>query len=441
MSHQISSLNSLPEELLIEIFEYLPAWSLIQLTKCSKFLNTFVSSNNNLLSKIEVLLTENKNNKNWIGSRKYSKIKFSRCDLNQFNFIFIDIGESIKEMTLQDCQINANYFKKLLTKCENLRILDLVNQDEPIDFKLVDFLDPLPKLKLKKLSLTAVNGIFNILIKCRISDLEVHLKHKDSIFGYKEFIEMQKKLKSLTIINYTEDIKFFETDYLNVVDFRLESLTLKNIKNFESIHFEEFLLNHRKRLKSLTIDHCNASILTLFRDFKDIKNLTISYMWIDSINLRLSFIQSVKSLTVNNVSGNWSAKFTNLQNLHIENCVVYQNHIDHFEKLNNLTIKCCAMPEIILPPNVETLVLNFVDFFDCKPFTYELCNIKYLKIEDCEDVEWLSDYLRHGHVKLEHLRIKHTKLNKEFMKKVEKNLHKVKMFEKINHLMIKVSTY
>jgi len=441
MSHRISSLNSLPEELLEEIFEYLPGWTLIQLTKCSKFLNNFISSNSILLKKIEVLLTENKKKNNWIGSRKYSKVKLSECELNYFYYIFVDIGESIKELTVQDCQINAKFFKKILTKCENLKILNIFSQDEQIDFKLVDFLEPLPKLKLKRLTLTSVNGIFNLLMKCKISDLEIHLTKVESIFGYKEFIEMQKKLKSLSIINYTDDIHFFETDYLSVVDFRLEKLSLKKIKNFESHHFEEFLLNHRKSLKDLTIDHCNPSILTLFRDFKNIKDLTISSMWIDSINLRFNFLQSTENLRINNITGNWSTKFTNVKNLYIENCVLYQNHIEHFENLKNLTIKCCAMPEIILPLNVENLVLNFVDLFGCKPFTYELSNIKTLKIENCEDVEWLCDYLWHGHVRLEHLRIRHSKLSKDFMKRIEKNLHKIKMFDRINYLMIKVHTY
>lgn len=441
MNRQISSLNSLPEELLVEIFEYLPASSLVQLTKCSNFFNNFVSSSKILLNKIEVLLTENKKKNEWIGSRKYSKVRLSKCELNSFYFVFISIGESIKELTLQDCQINANYFKKILMKCENLKILNLVEQNQPLDFKLVDFLDPLPKLKLNKLALTSVNGIFNLLMKCKISDLEIYLRKSESIFGYKEFIEMQKKLKSLSIINYTENIQFFETDYLSVVGFRLEQLKLKNIKNFESHHFEEFLLNHRKSLRNLTLDHCNGSILTLFRDFKGIQELTISHMWIDSINLRLQFLQTIENLTVNNVSGNWAVKFKNVQNLRIENCVMYKNHIDNFDKLKNLTIKCCAMPEVILPFHVESLKLNFVDFFDSRPFTYELANIKYLKIENCEDVEWLIDYLRHGHVRLQHLRIKHTNLSKDFLKKIEKNLYKVKMFDRINHLMIRINNF
>ena len=114
MTHRILSLSSLPEDVLVEIFEYLPGWSLIELTKCSKFLNNLIGSNKYLLKKIEVLLTENKKKNCWIGSRKYSKVKLSKCQLSTFYSIFVDIGESIKELTLNDCQVNANYFKQIL---------------------------------------------------------------------------------------------------------------------------------------------------------------------------------------------------------------------------------------------------------------------------------------------------------------------------------------
>lgn len=139
--HQSVNLAQLPSEILLEVFEYLESADLRALTQqCQKF--SSLISNSSLADKFTLNFDSNFHSREWIGQRKYSKLK-----INTEKGIFAilkSIGPDLKEVTIDIRSIDLKTIARILSLCPNVKMLRFE------DVKTHSFLNMLGKRELPR---------------------------------------------------------------------------------------------------------------------------------------------------------------------------------------------------------------------------------------------------------------------------------------------------
>lgn len=156
---------SLPEEVYLEIFNYLNASDLYNLTLVNPAINSIISNNFQLSRKFTLKFDQNFNNRVWIGSRKYSALRIKE-EKGIFG-ILKSIGSDLKILTIDIRSVDLFKISRILSLCNNLKFIKF------IDVKTHSSLDLLKNKELPKLNDVEVRKSFNF----KVNDLTNNFPH------------------------------------------------------------------------------------------------------------------------------------------------------------------------------------------------------------------------------------------------------------------------
>ncbi|XP_070501434.1 uncharacterized protein [Chironomus tepperi] len=421
-------MDILPKELLIEIFTYLPAEDLLSLSLTCHTFNELISNNSKLLENFEVQFIFDYVNNEWIGSRKYTRLFIDGSSGIYFLYILKDIGPDIVNLVINCSDFAVAYVKQILLMCENVKNLTIYNATNDSDPQ--DYGYPFLKYNLDYFYFRGDIDVFKLFVDCTAKELDVRRDYDDEskdVSGLKQFLKAQKDLSDLKMENFDKTSSLFGDDSLNLVNFRLKNLKLKNFDDYCSYNYWEFLDNHKESLVYLEVCFVNHEAISPFRKFRNLKTLKMYNMCSD-----FNELTSIETLYLKDVDGKWSEKFKNVKNLVISQNVEEIVQVESLRKLDNLKMSNCSMPTLKIPA-VKRLTLKKVELESTKPFEYEDgCEIEELKIIKCKNVEWLVEFLIHKTFNLKTLVIKKSILIDDDLKFIEDYRNKIKHLEIID---------
>lgn len=148
MSSTTCELYTLPDEVLLEIFEFIKRPDLLSLTQtCEKF-NSLISTSTQLLSKFELHFTIDNFDREWLCTRKYSSAFIDKMAARHFLYIIAKIGGDFKSLVFNCDKTDVMVVKNVLLMCPNLKKLWVYNFEKDEDFYPDELGDPRPVFEL-----------------------------------------------------------------------------------------------------------------------------------------------------------------------------------------------------------------------------------------------------------------------------------------------------
>lgn len=431
-------MDSLPNEVFIEIFDQLKCRDLKNLLSTCKQFNKIISETAVLMDKLR--LSIDGDSMSISESRNYRNLKIRNPHKNQ-NLIlqqqFNSLWENIVDLNIvfDRAEINCTNINKLLNQTPNLKHLRLSFPGSASDLSDLN-LKTLPKLKLDSLTIFSCvdDAALQLLQHSRVKKLDISLNgfRGNRSEPLKKFLKQQPELEHL-IINYltlNELTNVFDADMIEA-DFKLKSLRL-SMKEFSPSNLEHFqkFLQHQTSLGEVMVSIRKLSdnepaLMHILGEIQQIKKL-------DLANIKFNFkpMHFVETLSLYISLGHQQ----NFHNFH----VIFPNVKDlTFERYNNLKfVEKSTDSECnkIIISNVKSLTLKFIDFSNKSPFNYAYIKVEDLKLDYCENIDWLFEYLRKDGAKfnlLELKRIRITRNEQQFLESLNRGSEK-----KINELRL-----
>lgn len=213
-------IDLLPQEILLEVFDYLPSKDLLALTLTLKSFDETISSSNHLSRRLEVHFVSEHKALTWSGARKHSKFYLEGSPAKYFLPIFREIHADVIELCITCVRMEATVFKEILLLCKNLKKLTIKNNR--IAF-LEDFVAPLPCLNLDTLHYRNFTDqstkIFNLLMGCQTKELIV-FGFTSSCVELRRFMNLQKKLEIFCLKDANRKTTLFDDQSITGGDFR-----------------------------------------------------------------------------------------------------------------------------------------------------------------------------------------------------------------------------
>lgn len=142
-------IHSLPDEILLEIFDFLPPQMLCALTStCQKF-HSLILNSTQLSEKFQLQLTLANYNREWIGGRKYVDVFIDAVSARHFLYILARLGSDVKWLCFNCFETDPVVVKQVLLMCPNVKKLWLYNFEIPEVFYPDELGDPRPKYELE----------------------------------------------------------------------------------------------------------------------------------------------------------------------------------------------------------------------------------------------------------------------------------------------------
>lgn len=376
-SNDLKCLVQLPEEVLIEIFTYLPAASLRQMMMTNSVFDQLIGSSSKLMRKFVVkVLMKNRWDFPSLRKlrRKYQNLKlaqFGKCDAFDEPLIYglKIIGTTAKRLEICDSEVTMDTFLMTVNMMKHLTHVKFVGLKISSGCGIAD---P-PEFKFLK-TLKVIESDVDFKIFQRARDLEdVYIQTDDckkiDLTSFEQMLMRQNKLRTLELIN----IRF--SNFLEVIHefpFQLNQLTVQQCHFKVKENFERFLVS-QKNLKGL--------------DFL-----------ISSLNLKLDRLRYFEDSLTNIL------KMTNLKTLCLE--------IKNYQFANEIFLYQATNE------NVENLALFLETNIEVKTILNVFPNCKKLEMKirelDQESVNYINDKMH----KLEHLKI--INLSSESFKMIKK---------------------
>jgi hypothetical protein len=163
-------MDFLPNEILLEIFNFLPASDLISLKKvCSKF-HQLVCNSEKLLDKIPLVL-DSRHSCDHKHYQKYSRIIVADLDGKIVVEILQKLSQSVKQLTFKRGFYGLKHIQQILVACPNVRRIKFTRGSLRGEVELSE--SELPRLKLSLLQLENVGSqILSILRKSEVRELK-----------------------------------------------------------------------------------------------------------------------------------------------------------------------------------------------------------------------------------------------------------------------------
>lgn len=115
-------LNLLPEELVHEIFEYLPGREILNCSRSCSIFHSIIEKSKALTSKL-TLCFEKQRKYCQIGKRKYSKLYVGYVDPSIHYILLKLLGENITKVTFCDYDFRLDAVRRVLIACKNVKDL------------------------------------------------------------------------------------------------------------------------------------------------------------------------------------------------------------------------------------------------------------------------------------------------------------------------------
>lgn len=398
-------LNSLPEEVLFEIFQYLDDQDLLSLTTASKVFNDIISSTK--LSK-RILLKFRKRNRDCstVGQRRYTKLRIG-CFPPSFSVVLHEIGQNLTDLSFKNCGLKFDIVRRILVEtpnvarltCDRVELFDVSRNTK----------QPLPALKnLHVTCYSTPSSLFRLLHNCSVSELVV----QDNIYsvgGLAGFLRTQRKLEHLSLESC--DLELFEDSALNDVSFALKSFSLTKAKPIQTAHLKQFLELHSPSLEKLELFvHC-CDFSAELNQMRKLKSLTVTNAYM----AYLEPLPTVEELTLNgpNNVGEVYTKFPCLKSLtlrrigshsilekisqnmrDLEKVHVFEGSISDLQvpSVKSLTLEKvdrCQEEFFAIHKNIESLDLHYCAFIDdlaIADIARNVRNLKSLSLIGCKRI-------------------------------------------------------
>lgn len=425
---ELSDFEKLPENVLEEIIGFLPCRDVLELSRCSKFLNLSIARNSKMMDNIVFRFPDDLKqlSKHWSKNvtRNYGRISFTETYTDKQIPIALaplkNFKNSVKVISFLFNSPTELLLKSALTECSHVCELDF-RLTHPFIIAPHKKVEPLHLPHLKVLRTTGFNKMMNYFSECKLRTLDITSGHFIPKVLH-QFLQNQPELETLKL---SRKCFFRQNDcIMNNFPFKLKHFELgdyswctENQELFRNL--QSFAESQRESLQKLKLHECVSNMLIIFVNFRHLK--TINFVLDYASNLKDNFppMEYVENLTVTN---EWEhdnllpyiKKFPNVKKL----CVKF-NDINEIElknlpelpHLEELIIERCEFVHLSIE-NLPSLTLRqcvFVSGWD----ELKLKNVKQLTVEECieEEQSILEGRNCEG---MNHLKIIDTEVSEEF---------------------------
>lgn len=384
-------MDSIPEEILIEIFKHLSKRDLLNLTSISKYFNSVIGNYQELFSKIDLCFKVY--NPYWNCTRRYSSLVVKRF----IQDLHLPIIDKIKNDVTSICIVKWNNDVKILSQ-----LISSFKNIKKIIFKKVQFnvapekLENLPELLDINLEFIETDAsLLNIFKYCSVKKLDYDYTPRGAldIPEVIEFLKIQRNLEDLTLSGFIVFFGgggigkvIFNDNSLSNVEFRLKRLTIRKSPLCPTIHFNNFLKLHTDSLKYVEIDDVENWYCTSFlTSCSNLTHLKLGKRTSKTFVPNINFCSVTWLSLEENVDINFLKYFPNIKFLHVAGLKVLPRHFED-------TIGCDQVKEMIVRKSwlggffkftsLEKLTLRNIKFLS--PEIFRVNNqIKCVIIEDC----------------------------------------------------------
>lgn len=415
-------MECLPQEILAEIFIFLPPKDLCVATLVCKHFNDVIESTPNVLNKFRLNLNSRKmENHAWIGSRRYSRALLKDPSKNSLK-ILKNVAENLTELRIILGRVHLSSLRKILVAATKLKDFSLVKVNL-IDQEGVD--GPLPSLKLNSLSTNGDKRLFKILTNSSVRKMSLYSVNltEDEKNCLKNFLKSQKNLEILKFSTFDEEIKLFDDEMLTNVDFRLKKMALHNVKTTNLGFFLAFAKLHEMTLESLTIQQdfhtpqINSTLGEILSHFRCLRELSLG-----KISLPGNFLPTIERLRLQKMTKfNFEAVcvlFPNVKSLEIVDMTKLKINGQDLKFLEKFSLENCDLENLELP-KVKKLAIceTKVDEKVLKVGKFE-----ELSVENCEIYfnVW-RPFLSDENLELKVLRVENCFVGEKVRKLMEKS--------------------
>lgn len=372
MSKSEIILENLPEEILVEIFNFLHPNDLLKATQLCRKFNEIITNVQKLMRKLTLKFPRNCK-ESFNGTRKYSNVKVMNQHVLNIFTSFDDNKNEIKALELKKIHLEHSFIK-FVNSCANLTTLNINRIQLCFSENSYYFRD----MNLDVLELNCpFDKTFIALTHCRMNKLHLkNLRYKiEDSRTFINFMKTRNTLKNLTIEEC--EVNFFAA--IDEKSFQLEHLELIDVVCEEST--QSSLWNHAKAVKSMKIleisenfkFHPNFTV-----KFMNLEILTLTYNLVEMLNLQQFFpqLKILKIFDQNEKVFNANLRASKHNDLNLRNLV----------KLEYLEIKNAAISLLLLQnvKNVNLINVKFKSSF----FLSSNNQIEVLKLENCR---WMMD--------------------------------------------------
>lgn len=390
-------LTQLPPEILIEIFAYLELSDVSNLALTCRQLSSIVNDTV-IADKFTLKLDESMHTRKWIGIRRYSQVKL-RTKNGCFQ-ILRGIGCDIQRISLKIPNLDSKSLSRILVACPGLKIIELeimfyhyermYKKDMPQHRNLeiiVKHTDSQVFEVLKYVQTVRITYTGNYGEQLEEYDnWAPNQAYTDQQKSFQKFLKSQKMLKDLTLINIGSHALIFIDNLLDVVDFRLQSIKLRNFR-IEDVFFFKFLDNHKGSIEKVDIDTLGLSdgfIKFLnrspkFKEFSFIGTLREDHQFSSVTKLNLNYLGELPDVV----------RFPNLMELNLQaQGSIKLEKLTNLKKLEKLTIENGYVENIsmIAKTSIKILHLHNVSWScisENEFFTFMKLNLEELTIDRC----------------------------------------------------------
>lgn len=410
-------MESLPAEILLEIFKYLPANDLLELAAVCRTYRDLVAGSN-LVEKLELKFRKLNSDKVTLGDRQYKKLRIGFIKPRFHHEILDRIGRDLTTVTFRNSKLKIDAIRATLVLCPNISELVFDNSwlsDVPKHLK-----GPFPVLSGVKLSSTNSDPrIFRILRECTVVELKMCLTSTffNDFKDTKQFLLEQPCLVNLSLNGFYRT-NFFEDNSLDSVKFKLKSFTLKHASFLRTDHLKRFLKSQMTSLEQLRvsdIDKCDLSDvinqssclqslsisrmpLNYLDPLKTVTDLEITCHKILNVGVLRNF-PSLKHLRLRRVGQEWisgaiSENFPELGNLELDGVSAKNIKLYNLKKLKLKDVGEAPPDELLI--NLEELSVERCYFVDDK-FLQDaeklMIKLQNLTVVDCGTIKYDKMYL------------------------------------------------
>jgi hypothetical protein len=408
-------LDHLPKELLFEIFDLLPVADLLSLATVCQTFNIFIN-NTKLVEKFTLSFDRDFTNRDWIGSRRYTKLSIE-TDTGAFA-ILKAIGDDIRHISFSAKSIDLKTIARLLSLCPNAAslkfvdvkthsCLDLTNhRDMPrhrdlelwIENTTPNILEVFRFVEVRKLTLLAPTSM---------SDFGVCWNVDDCRITFNNFMRVQRKLSHLDMRNFKANASIFSDKGLHEVPFRLTDLKLHNFAVTNG-NFQQFLANHVDSLEMVSLDSPSMTddLMAFLTQCTALTDLEF-HGHLKNHKRQLKTVRKFHA-DLTNAPANWTDMLPNLCDLKLSwNCKQMMTGLDKLQRLERLEIHgshFCG-ERFLNIPSVRWLKMREVTFD--RAVIFEKCPVKLQELHvESMSVECLRQLMSFSDLRLQRIVIR-----------------------------------
>lgn len=313
------NITTIPEEVLIEIFSYLPTSDILSLSLVCKSFSSIID--NSKISKILTIYFPNPEDKECFDiTRNYTRVQITTNGDPRTTFPTSTFNEHVKFLTIKNVSISGDILSKMLDLCVNLKVLMFDSVHYNGDFHcLAIYGNADPKLKNLKLELIDTDfRILKALKSCKVKSLLLknYRDHHDdlNVNPLVTFLSKQDELKEIKFMTSCQN--FFIHNKLSDVELKLEKLTFNCVFVPKDGSFEKFVSRFHESLTSFEIEDTSVlNIGELLTKFRNLRELKVSIN--DKILRKFPVLDKVEQLSMKRrrMPRRWFDKYPNLKRL------------------------------------------------------------------------------------------------------------------------------